>query len=105
MLAEHSGHGSAMTMLNLQMKRPTLWELEEELKRFAPPLLVLLGDEDAPCLDGSVFLKRTVPTAALQIIPRAGHTITTEEPAAVNGALAELFAATEGGKWMVFKSP
>ncbi|MBY0337268.1 MAG: alpha/beta hydrolase [Acetobacteraceae bacterium] len=105
MLAEHSGHGSAMTMLNLQMKRPTLWELEAELKRFVPPLLVLLGDEDAPCLDGSVFLKRTVPTAALQIIPRAGHTITTEEPAAVNAALADLFAAAEAGKWMVFKSP
>jgi pimeloyl-ACP methyl ester carboxylesterase len=103
MLAEHSPHGSAMTMLNLQMKRPTLWELEADLKRFAPPLLVLLGDEDAPCLDGSLFLKRTVPTAALQVIPRAGHTITTEEPAAVNAALAELFAAAEAGRWMVFK--
>jgi pimeloyl-ACP methyl ester carboxylesterase len=104
MLAEHSGHGSAMTMLNLQMKRPTLWELEEDLKRFAPPLLVLLGDEDAPCVDGSVFLKRTVPTAALCVIPRAGHTITTEEPAAVNAALADLFAAAEAGRWMVFKA-
>ncbi|MDB5315981.1 MAG: arylesterase [Rhodospirillales bacterium] len=104
MLAEHSGHGSAMTMLNLQMKRPTLWELEAELRGFVPPLLVLLGDEDAPCLEGSLFLKRIVPTAALAVIPRAGHTITTEEPAAVNAALAELFAAAESGCWMVFKN-
>jgi pimeloyl-ACP methyl ester carboxylesterase len=100
MLAEHSGAGMAHTMLNLQLKRPTLWELESRLKTFSPPLLVLVGDEDAPCIDGSVFLKRTVPTAALQIVPRAGHTITSEEPAAVNAALEQLFAASESGSWM-----
>lgn len=100
MLAEHSGLGAAMTMLNLQLKRPTLWELEDRLKAFARPLLVLVGDEDFPCIEGSLFLKRTVPTAALQVVPRAGHTITSEEPAVVNAALADLFAATEGGSWM-----
>lgn len=100
MLAEHSGVGSALTMLNLQLKRPTLWELEDKLKAFAPPLLVVVGDEDFPCLDGSFFLKRTVPTAALFVVPRAGHTITSEEPAAVNAALAALFADAEGGVWM-----
>ncbi|WP_207538448.1 alpha/beta fold hydrolase [Sabulicella rubraurantiaca] len=103
MLAEHSGHGSAMTMLNLQMTRPTLWDLQDELRSFVPPLLVIVGDEDAPCLEGSFFLKRAVPTAGLTVIARAGHTITTEEPAAVNAALAELFAASESGSWMVFK--
>lgn len=100
MLAEHSGAGSALTMLNLQLKRPTLWDMEARLKAFAPPLLVLVGDEDFPCLDGSLFLKRTVPTAGLLVLPRAGHTITAEEPAAVNAALAELFAASETGTWM-----
>lgn len=100
MLAEHSGQGSALTMLNLQLKRPTLWELEDKLKAFVPPLLVVVGDEDFPCLDGSFFLKRTVPTAALLVVPRAGHTITSEEPGTVNAALAELFAASETGTWM-----
>lgn len=100
MLAEHSGVGSALTMLNLQLKRPTLWDLKAELEAFQPPLLVVVGDEDFPCLDGSLFLKRTVPTAGLLVVPRAGHTITSEEPAAVNAALAELFAASEGGTWM-----
>ncbi|MDQ2735347.1 MAG: alpha/beta hydrolase, partial [Pseudomonadota bacterium] len=86
MMAEHSGLGMALTMLNLQLTRPTLWELEAELKAFSVPLLVIVGDEDGSCLDGSVFLKRTVPTAGLLVIPRAGHTITSEEPAAVNAA-------------------
>jgi pimeloyl-ACP methyl ester carboxylesterase len=103
MLAEHSAEGHAHTMLNLQLKRPTLWEMEAELKTFMPPLLVIVGDEDDLCLDGSVFLKRTVPTAALLVVPRAGHTINSEEPAAVNAALADLFAAAEAGRWLAHK--
>jgi pimeloyl-ACP methyl ester carboxylesterase len=103
MLAEHSAEGHAHTMLNLQLKRPTLWELETALKAFSVPLLVLVGDEDDLCLDGSLFLKRTVPTAALAVIPRAGHTINSEEPAATNAALADLFAAAEAGRWLAHK--
>ena len=103
MLAEHSAEGHAHTMLNLQLKRPTLWEMETELRQFSVPLLVIVGDEDDLCLDGSVFLKRTVPTAALLVVPRAGHTINSEEPAAVNAALAELFAAAEAGRWLAHK--
>jgi pimeloyl-ACP methyl ester carboxylesterase len=105
MLGEHSALGHALTMAMLQSKRPTLWDLEADLKKFAVPLLVIVGDEDETCLDGSVFLKRTAPTAALYVIPRSGHTITSEEPAAVNVALAELFAAAEAGRWLAHKSP
>jgi hypothetical protein len=32
--------------------------------------------------------------------PRAGHTINSEEPAAVNAALETLFAAAQAGTWM-----
>jgi pimeloyl-ACP methyl ester carboxylesterase len=103
MLAEHSAEGHAHTMLNLQLKRPTLWEMETELRQFSVPLMVIVGDEDDLCLDGSVFLKRTVLTAALLVVPRAGHTINSEEPAAVNAALAELFSAAEAGRWLAHK--
>jgi pimeloyl-ACP methyl ester carboxylesterase len=103
MMTEHSAQGHALTMLNLQQKRPTLWEMEAELKRFSVPLLVIVGDEDDLCLDGSVFLKRTVPQAALFVIPRSGHTVTSEDPAAFNAGLAELFAAVESGRWMSHK--
>jgi len=103
MLGEHSAKGHALTMAMLQSKRPTLWDLEADLKKFAVPLLIIVGDEDETCLDGSVFLKRTAPTAGLLVIPRSGHTITSEEPAAVNAALAELFATAEGGCWLAHK--
>ena len=103
MLAEHSALGHAQTMFNLQLKRPTLWEMADALKRFSVPLLVVVGDEDEPCIDGSVFLKRTVPTAGLMVIPRSGHNSPSEEPAAFNAALADLFAAAEAGRWLAHK--
>ena len=104
MLAEHSAQGHAQTMFNLQLKRPTLWEMEDALKRFAVPLLVIVGDEDEPCIDGSVFLKRTVPTAGLLVVPRSGHNICAEEPALFNAAVAELFAAAEAGRWLAHRA-
>jgi pimeloyl-ACP methyl ester carboxylesterase len=104
MLTEHSALGHSMTMLNLQAKRPTLWDMEAHLKKFSAPLLILVGDEDDWCLDASVFLKRTAPTAGLLVIPRSGHTITSEEPAAFNAALADFIAASEAGRWLAHKS-
>jgi pimeloyl-ACP methyl ester carboxylesterase len=103
MLAEHSALGHAQTMFNLQLRRPTLWEMESDLKKFAPPLLVIVGDEDAPCIDGSVFLKRTVSGAGLLVIPRSGHNIPSEEPAQFNAALAKLFASAEAGRWLAHR--
>ena len=103
-LAEHSALGHAQTMFNLQLKRPKLWEMEEGLKHFSVPLLVIVGDEDEPCIDGSVFLKRTVPTAGLLMIPRSGHNVQSEEPAAFNAALAELFTSAEAGRWLAHRA-
>ena len=98
-MSEHSADGHALTMLHLQLKRPTLWDMEADLKKLALPLLVIVGDEDAACLDGSLMLKRTVPQAALLVLPRSGHTINSEEPAAFNQALLELFSAVAAGRW------
>ena len=103
MLSEHSAEGHAQTMFNLQLKRPTLWEMETALKKLSVPLLIIVGDEDEPCIDGSVFLRRTAPTAGLLMIPRTGHNVPTEEPAAFNAALADLFAAAEAGRWLAHK--
>ena len=44
-----------------------------------------------------------VPTAGLCVIPRSGHTITSEERAAFNAALAELIANAEAGRWLAHK--
>lgn len=103
MLSEHSAIGHSLTMINLQARRPTLYEMEADLKAFKPPLLVIVGDEDDWCVDASIYLRRTVPTAGLLVIPRSGHTITSEEPDKFNAALAELFADAEAGRWLAHK--
>ncbi len=105
MLGEHSALGHALTMSMLQAKRPTLWDTEADLRLFSVPLLVIVGDEDESCLEGSLFLKRTVPTAGLLVVPRSGHNITSEEPAAFNAALADLFASAEAGRWLAHRPP
>jgi pimeloyl-ACP methyl ester carboxylesterase len=102
-LSEHSAHGHSMTMINLQAKRPTLWDIEADLKKFKPPLLVVVGDEDDWCVDASIFLRRTAPTAGLAVIPRTGHTLTSEEPDRFNAELAEFFSAAEAGRWLAHK--
>jgi pimeloyl-ACP methyl ester carboxylesterase len=105
MLSEHSSRGHALTMEMLQARRPNFWDLAADLKKFAVPLLIVVGDEDESCLDGSIFLKRTAPTAGLLVMPRSGHDIPTEEPAAFNAALADLFAAAEAGRWLAHRKP
>ena len=42
---------------------------------------------------------------ALVIVPRTGHTLTSEEPEKFNAALAELFADAEAGRWLAHKPP
>ena len=103
MLGEHSATGHALTMINLQAKRPTLQEMESDLKKFSVPLLIIVGDEDDWALDGSIFLKRTVPTAGLLVVQRSGHPIIPEDPIAIKSALADLFAAAEAGRWLAHK--
>jgi len=103
MMSEHSAQGHALTMGMVQARRPTLWDMEADLRGFVPPLLIIVGDEDESCLEGSLFLKRAAPTAGLLVVPRTGHTITSEEPAAVNAALAEFFAAAEAGRWLAHR--
>ena len=63
------------------------------------PILILTGDEDEPCLIPNVFLKYTVPSAALQVLPNSGHTINIEEPAAFNVAVSDFLAQVESGRW------
>jgi pimeloyl-ACP methyl ester carboxylesterase len=98
-LAEHSLDGAAFTMRGVQSQRPSLFDLEADLRQITVPMLVLTGDEDEPCLIPNIYLKRTVPSAALQILPNTGHTINIEEPAAFNAAVSDFLAQVEAGRW------
>jgi pimeloyl-ACP methyl ester carboxylesterase len=98
-LAEHSARGSALTLRGVQMRRPLLYQLVEAMKRITVPTLVMTGDEDEPCLEASLLLKRSLPTAGLVVLPRSGHMINLEEPELFNRAVADFLAAVEVGRW------
>jgi pimeloyl-ACP methyl ester carboxylesterase len=98
-LSEHSPIGSAFTLRNYQAVRPSLYDLRAELARMTVPVLLIVGDEDEPCLDANLFLKRTIPSAALWMVPRTGHAVNLEEPDAFNRAVQEFFGTVERGKW------
>jgi pimeloyl-ACP methyl ester carboxylesterase len=100
-LAEHSREGAARTQRGVQKRRPSLFELVDKMKTIAAPTLIMTGDEDWPCLEPGILMKRTIPTAALVVMANAGHAINLEEPALFNQHLAELFHVADLGKWPV----
>ena len=99
MLAEHSAAGSAHTQQGVQKERPSVFDLADAMKGLTVPTLIVTGDEDWPCLVPSVFMKRTIPSAGLMVVPNTGHTINLEEPAAFNAALADFLAQVDAGRW------
>ena len=98
-LAGHSAKGSALTMRGVQKQRPSLYDLENALQKVKIPTLIISGDEDDWCLEPSLYLKRTMPASGLWIVPKTGHTINLEEPAAFNMQLSEFFAMVEANRW------
>ena len=98
-LAEHSGLGAALTLRGVQMRRPSPWNLRGRLAEMTVPALILHGDEDRPALSTGVFLKQTIPSSGLVVLPRTGHTANLEEPAAFNAAVQDFIATVDAGRW------
>ena len=99
-LAAHSAQGSSLTFRGVQMKRPTIYQLEKQLQQIKAPTLVLIGDEDAPCVEPAIFMKRNIPSCGLAVFPQAGHTINLEEPELYNRTVSDFLTAVEAGKWV-----
>ena len=97
-LAEHSPRGQALTMRGVQMRRPSLYELVEDMKEIDVPALIVTGDEDDPCLEPALLMKRSISTAGLVVLPFSGHTINIEEPEAFNRALFDFFMRVDEGR-------
>jgi pimeloyl-ACP methyl ester carboxylesterase len=98
-LARHSTIGSAMTLRGVQGRRPTVYSLQDRLARLTVPTLIVTGDEDEPCLEPGVFMKRQIKTAGLLVVPNTGHVVNLEEPAAFNAAVLEFLTLAESGRW------
>jgi pimeloyl-ACP methyl ester carboxylesterase len=100
-LSEHDAKGAALTLRGVQMRRPSPFDLKDELEKMTVPTLIIHGDEDRSCLGTGAFMKRTIPSAGLMVFPKTGHTTNLEEPALFNFALQDFFTQVESGRWML----
>jgi len=98
-LKEHSARGMSNTIARYQGMRPSLQDFRAEFAKMQIPALMMVGDEDEPCLETSLFLKKTIPGAGLWIWPHTGHAINLEEPAAFNQMVLDFFGAVGRGRW------
>ena len=98
-LQTHSATGSAHTMRGVQARRPSLYDLQDQISHISTPALIATGDEDWPCLEPALLLKRLIRTAGLVVMPNAGHAINLEHPAAFNLHLDDFFHSVALGRW------
>ena len=99
LLSEHSATGSALTYQGFVMNRPTVFELEDKLKSLRVPTLIMIGDEDEPCIEPGIFMKRTIPVSGLSCFPQSGHAINLEEPDLFNRTVLDFLTAVEAELW------
>jgi pimeloyl-ACP methyl ester carboxylesterase len=100
-LKAHSTTGSALTFKGIQMRRPTIFALEAELKKIKIPTLIMIGDEDEPCIEPAIFMKRHIQSSGLVVFPQTGHTMNLEEPDLFNRVILDFLTLVEAGKWAV----
>jgi pimeloyl-ACP methyl ester carboxylesterase len=98
-LTEHSPLGMANCQRGYQGRRPSLYDLTAEMAKIDVPALIMAGDEEEPCLEVCLLMKRVIPTAGLAILPCSGHAINLEEPALFNRLLEDFFHQVETGRW------
>jgi pimeloyl-ACP methyl ester carboxylesterase len=96
---QHSAKGSALTLQGYQALRPSLEDFEDQLARCTVPSLIIAGDEDEPCLDASLALKRHMPSAGLVLLPQTGHACNIEEPEMFNLVCERFFDRVESGQY------
>jgi proline iminopeptidase len=98
-LSRHDAQGSAHTQRGFQGSRPSLYALEDQIRKLSLPVLIIVGDEDDACIQPSMFLKQHIPASGLAMFPKTGHILNLEEPALFNETLARFLALAEADRW------
>lgn len=95
---QHSAIGSALTLKGYQARRPALEDFAEQMATCTLPTLIICGDEDEPCLDASLMLKRAMPSSGLAVMPGTGHACNLEEPELFNLLCERFLHQVESGQ-------
>lgn len=96
---EHDAHACAHLAREVMSKRKTVQEVEAGLRALRVPTLIMVGDQDAPCVEPSLMMRALLPHAGLDVFPACGHTVNLEEPGLFNLHLEQFLSAVEAGRW------
>ena len=95
----HSSAGSSRTFRGFQVRRAPVFDIEPELRALSVPTLIIFGDEDDPCIEPGVFMKRCIPRSGMAVFPKTGHAINLEEPDLFNRTVGDFLSAVEIDRW------
>ena len=95
----HSSAGSSRTFRGFQARRAPVFDIEPELRALSVPTLIMFGDEDDPCIEPGVFMKRCIPRSGMAVFPKTGHAVNLEEPDLFNRTVGDFLSAVEIDRW------
>jgi pimeloyl-ACP methyl ester carboxylesterase len=96
---EHDPQACAHLAREVMSKRKTVFDVEAGLRALRVPTLIMVGDQDAPCVEPSLAMRSFIPHAGLVAFPACGHTLNIEEPGLFNLHVSEFLAAVDAGRW------
>ena len=96
---EHDPQACAHLAREVMSRRKTVFDVEAGLKTLRVPTLIMVGDQDAPCVEPSLAMRTVIPHAGLVTFPASGHTLNIEEPGLFNLHVGEFLAAVDSGRW------
>jgi pimeloyl-ACP methyl ester carboxylesterase len=91
--------GAEKSMAHVLLTRKPITELAEGIGGLTMPVLVMVGDQDTPAFEASLFIHRHARHAGLAVFPFTGHTLPIEEPALFNSLADQFLAAIDNGRW------
>jgi len=98
-LVQRSPIGLAQCVQQVILRRKTVYELEAQLRQVETPTLIMVGDEDEPCIEPGIFMKRSIPYSGMTFFPQSGHLLNLEEPELFNRSVLDFLSLAEKGKW------
>lgn len=101
---EYNAVGMANTLAYVSKHRPDVTTLGPQLRALETPVLIVIGDEDEPGHEASLFVKRAVPLAGMEMFARTGHPVSMEEPGRFNRTVQEFLTAVESGTWTAVRT-
>ena len=88
---KHSSVGSAKTLRGYQAKRPSIYSLEPQLVDLNLPVLLIVGDEDQPCVGPAQFMHSKFKNSNMIFFANSGHAVNIEYPEYFNECLQDFY--------------